>query len=251
MTRNRMKSLSTLSLSVFVAVASWLSCGATFAQEETDVATSMGVGMQSRFASGATPITIQRTKIVPGTPMTVSSTMSNILTSNNNASSFGGILARYDLSNFGKFFATGQLQQRPLSERVSQLESIEQDNAVENVEMDRMYPPRLVLDFNERPMHSLTTPTARAQIANKVENAISRFDFDRQVESVKVESVGSTVTISGKVKSERLANLLVNVVSLQAGVEEVINEIEVLNPGEEKVDSVGRPITSRTRTRGR
>ena len=243
MTRNRMKSLSTLSLSVFVVVAAFLTCGVLRAQEETDVATSMGVGMQSRFASGATPIAIERTKIIPGTPMTVTSTMSNILSNNNNTASFGGILARYDLSNFGKFFSTGQLQQRQMSERVNQLDALaDQDNAVENVESDRMYPPRLVLDFNEFPIHSLTTQTARSQITNKIENAISRFDFDRSVESIKVESVGSTVRIYGQVKSERLAKLVVNVVSMQAGVEEVVNDIEVLNPGVENVDAVGRPI---------
>lgn len=212
---------------------------------ETDAAQSMGVGMQSRFASGAEPIEIQRTKIIPGTPMSVNSTMGNILTSNSNSGSFGGILARYDVSNFGKFFGTGEIPQRVVSQRIQELEALETgDNTVENVEPDRMYPPRLVLDFNEFPTHSLTSTSARANMTAQIENAIGRFKFDRSIESVRVELRGGTIILRGAVKSQRLSNLIANVLSMQPGVEAVDNQLVVLTPDSGKVDVYGLPLTT-------
>jgi|BioPla2DNA2_1021312.scaffolds.fasta_scaffold49937_2 hypothetical protein len=208
---------------------------------ETDVAQSMGVGLKSRFASGATPIQLSRTAIVPGTPMTVRSTMSNIMTSGS-SSSFGGILARYDTENFGKFFGTGTLAPRATSSRVDALEDLDQgDNVVENIETERMYPPRLVLDFNQYPIRSLTTTEARSNMSSQIENVIARFDFDRNAEEINVANSGSTVYLRGKVKSARLARLVESVVSLQAGVEEVVNELEILESDAQGVDVFGQP----------
>jgi len=218
---------------------------------EPDVAESIGVGKESRFASGATPITIERTKIIPGTPMSVNSTMSNILRSNNNTASFGGILARYDTSNFGKFFGTGTLTQRAPSARVDALDALDQsDNEVENVEVDRMYPPRLVLDFETFPMHSLSTPTARANMENVMENALARCGFDKKTESIRIVGVGSTLYVRGKVKSRRVADLAVNVASVQPGVERVVDELEV-EETHVKLDVFGRPIRGKQESRMR
>ena len=161
--------------------------------------------------------------------MTVRSTMSNIMTSGS-SSSFGGILARYDTENFGKFFGTGTLAPRATSSRVDALEDLDQgDNVVENIETERMYPPRLVLDFNQYPIRSLTTTEARSNMSSQIENVIARFDFDRNAEEINVANSGSTVYLRGKVKSARLARLVESVVSLQAGVEEVVNELEILS----------------------
>ncbi len=208
---------------------------------ETDVAQTMGVGLQSRFASGATPVQLSRTSIIPGTPMSVSSTMSNMMSGNNN--SFGGILARYDTSNFGKFFGTGTLAPRTNSSRVDALDNLGQaDNEVENIENARMYPPRLVLDFTQFPTRSLATNESRAHIASQVDNVLARFDFDPKTEEVQVENLGSTVYLRGKVRSGRMARLIENVIGLQSGVDKVVNELEIAEPETRAVDVFGKEL---------
>ncbi|MBQ9874991.1 MAG: BON domain-containing protein [Thermoguttaceae bacterium] len=209
---------------------------------ETDVAQSMGVGLKSRFASGATPIQLSRTEIRPGTPMSVNSTMSNMMS--NGGNSFGGILARYDTSTFGKFFGTGALTPRASASRVNALDALAQsDNEVDNLEtVERMYPPRIVIDFDAFPVRALSSPESRDSMRTQIENAISRFEFDVQKEEINVSHVGSTVYLKGKVRSARLARLVGNVVSMQAGVGEVVNEIEVLQPETQNVDLYGRPL---------
>ncbi len=209
---------------------------------EADVAQSMGVGLKSRFASGATPIQLSRTSIIPGTPMSVNSTMSNIMTSGSN-SSFGGILARYDTSNFGKFFGTGTLAPRATSARVDALDNLTQaDNEVENIETERMYPPRLVLDFQEYPIHSLKKSDNQRTLTTHIENVLSRYEFNPDEEEIDVSFSGSTVFLRGNVKSGRLARLVESVVGMQAGVEKVVNELDVLEPETNNVDVFGRQI---------
>ena len=232
-----------------LVVACWFSLTSiSYAQQggatETDAAESMGVGMKSRFASGATPIEIQRTQIIPGTPMSVNSTMSNILTSNRGGA-FGGILARYDTTTFGKFFGTGELPQRTISQRIQELEALDQgDNTVENVEIDRMYPPRLVVDFNELPTRSLKSAASRANMTTQIENVLSRFEFDPHRESVRVEMLGGKLILRGAVQSTRLSQLIANVLSMQPGVDEVDNQLIVLAPDANNVDLFGRPIST-------
>lgn len=214
-----------------------------WAQEagETDVAQSMGVGLQSRFASGATPVQLSRTEIIPGTPMSVSSTMSNMMSGSNN--SFGGILSRYDTSNFGKFFGSGTFVQRTNSSRIDALDNLEQtDNEIDNIENARMYPPRLVIDFNKFPTRSLSSNESRAHLASQVDNVLARFDFDPKTENVQVENVGSTVYLRGKVRSGRMARLIESVIGLQAGVDRVVNELKVAEPEKSVVDVMGRNL---------
>ena len=222
---------------------------------ESDVAESMGVGLKSRFASGATPITIERTQIVPGTPMSVKSTMSNILTSNSGAS-FGGILARYDTSTFGKFFGTTTTAPRAgfSSSRVDALNALDQgDNEIENVEAtDRMYPPRLSIDFREYPTRIASKQKQdgeelkadRLGLATQIDNVLSRCAFDRNSELVRVETVGERVFLRGHVKSERTSRLLESVLSLNLGGEVIVNELTVNTPESENVDLFGRPLDS-------
>ena len=238
-------------LFVFCATLAIFACSlsATFAQApaETDVAQSMGVGLKSRFASGATPIQLSRTEIRPGTPMSVNSTMSNMMSSSGN--SFGGILARYDTSSFGKFFGSGTLTPRASSARVDALDDLAQgDNEVENVEVERMYPPRLSLNFQAYPRRSLTSPESKKAIGGQVENILKRFEarkeFDRQTEEVTITSIGTTVYLRGTVRQGRLSRLLESAIGLQAGVDEVVNELTVLEPETPDVDVFGRPSSS-------
>ncbi|MDO5309117.1 MAG: BON domain-containing protein [Planctomycetia bacterium] len=255
MRRLEMNDLTSIALLVACALCLTLSSArSSVAQTATDsdVAQSMGVGMQSRFASGATPISIERTSIIPGTPMAVNSTMSNIMTTNGRNGSFGGILARYDTSTFGKFFGTGQLTQRTPSTRIDDLDNLTQgDNEVENVEMERMYPPRLTLDFDAFPRRSLTSENARYAITSQVENVMARFNFDKSVETLQIESEGTTIILRGRVKTAREARLLANVVGMQAGVDQVINNLEILTPETDELDVFGRPLRTTPSSSGR
>ena len=233
-------------LSAFVGLCVSFGCVNVWAQaaSETDVAQSMGVGLQSRFASGAKPIELTRTEIVPGTPMTVNSTMNNIMASNR-GNSFGGILARYDTTNFGKFFGSGTLAPHTNSSRVDALENLTQADAdIENVETERMYPPRLWIDFNLLPTRSLSSPDVRTGLGSQITNVLARFDIDPSVENVDFRTEGSTVYLVGKVKYAREAELLKNVISLQGGVNKVVSELEILNPEVRDVNIYGLPSKS-------
>ncbi|MGN1199580.1 MAG: hypothetical protein ACI4SW_02925 [Thermoguttaceae bacterium] len=245
------------------ALALWIvalaSCAGVFddnlcqAQTDTDVAESMGVGMKSRFASGAEPIAIERTKIIPGTPMSVNSTMKNILTSNSGGS-FGGILARYDTSNFGKFFGTGTFTTRPnvSSARVDALTNLDQgDNEVENVETERMYPPRLALDFNKYPTRlssrasSETREVDRLDISSQIENVLTRCDFDPSYERIQAERLGTKIVLNGRVKSFRTSELLERVLTINFGENSIVNNIEIEEANDKEcapLDLYGRPL---------
>lgn len=243
------KVLSAMIALVFLFSASFV-LGQTV---DSDVAESMGVGLKSRFASGATPITIERTQIIPGTPMSVRSTMSNILTSNS-GNSFGGILSRYDTSTFGNFFgATTAPRANVSSSRVDTLTQLEQgDNEIENVEAtDRMYPPRLSIDFREYPTRMVAQQTQkkgeelkaeRRGLATQIDNVLSRCNFDRKTETVRVETLGDHVFLRGHVNSARTSRLLESVLSLNFGGEVVVNELTVRDSETSDVDLFGRPV---------
>ncbi|MBQ7112541.1 MAG: BON domain-containing protein [Thermoguttaceae bacterium] len=217
------------------------------AQEEVDATASLGVAQQSRFADGAEPVAMERAQIVPGTPLAVNSTMQRLISSSRG--SFGGILARYDTENFGKFFGGGSVALRDLtalSDRLSELEDLAAgDNEVDNdVEVARMYPPRLALDFAEFPTRSLTAKTSQTNLAAQIENVVARFSVDKSVESFSYESKDGVVYLRGKLKSTRMIRMLENVVSMQPGVRKVVNEIKPLAPEPTAVDVFGRPLKS-------
>lgn len=213
------------------------------AAPELEVSESMGLGQQSRFVSGAAPISIDRTTIVPGTPLSVSSTMQNIIASGGR-NSFGGILARYDTANFGKLFGTGTMAQREPTNRVDELEEAP-DNEVDNdLDVARMYPPRLSLDFNEFPTRALGSNEARLNLKAQIANVLSRCDFDSSAEEFRVETAENVVYLTGTVRTTRLAFLLESVLAMQPGVERVVNRLEITEPTTQKVDVFGRPIDS-------
>lgn len=217
------------------------------AQEDVDATASLGVAQQSRFADGAEPVAMERAQIVPGTPLAVNSTMQRLISSSRG--SFGGILARYDTENFGKFFGGGSVALRDLtalSDRLDELEDLASgDNEVENdVEVARMYPPRLALNFAEFPTRSLTAKTSQTNLAAQIENVVARFPVDKGVESFAYESKDGVVYLRGKLKSTRMIRMLENVVSMQPGVRKVVNEIKPLAPEPTAVDVLGRPVKS-------
>ena len=230
---------------VAASAASILSAANVGAQEEVDATASLGVAQQSRFAGGAEPVAMDRAQIVPGTPLAVNSTMQRLIASSRG--SFGGILARYDVDSFGKFFGGGSVALRDLtalSDRLSELEDLAAgDNEVDNdVEVARMYPPRLALNFADFPTRSLTTRSAQTNLASQIENVVARFPVDKSVESFAYETKGNVVYLRGKLKSTRMIKTLENVVSMQPGVVKVVNEIKPLEPETGAVDVFGRPL---------
>lgn len=234
-------------LSVAASAFLTLSVANVEAQEEADATASLGVAQQSRFADGAEPVAMDRAQIVPGTPLAVNSTMQRLISSSRG--SFGGILARYDTENFGKFFGGGSVALRDLSALSNRLDELEDlaagDNEVENdVEVARMYPPRLALNFSDFPTRSLTTRSAQTNLAAQIENVVARFPVDKNVESFAYESKGNVVYLRGKLKSTRMIKTLENVISMQPGVAKVVNEIKPLEPETGVVDVFGRPLKS-------
>jgi len=232
-------------LSVAATAFLALSAANVEAQEEVDATASLGVAQQSRFADGAEPVAMERARIVPGTPLAVNSTMQRLISSS--SGSFGGILSRYDTANFGKFFGGGSVALRDLtalSDRLAELEDLAAgDNEVENdVEVARMYPPRLAMNFAEFPRRSLASGSAQMNLATQIENVVARFPVDKNVESFAYEAKGNVVYLRGKLKSTRMIKTLENVVSMQPGVAKVVNEIKPLEPATSKVDVFGRPL---------
>ena len=131
------------------------------------------------------------------------------------------------------------------SSRVDALENLTQADAdIENVETERMYPPRLWIDFNLLPTRSLSSPDVRTGLGSQITNVLARFDIDPSVENVDFRTEGSTVYLVGKVKYAREAELLKNVISLQGGVNKVVSELEILNPEVRDVNIYGLPSKS-------
>ncbi|MBR5626190.1 MAG: hypothetical protein IKW74_01050, partial [Thermoguttaceae bacterium] len=208
------------------------------AQDATEPTDSMGIGLESRFASGATPVTVQRTTITPGTPMSVQSTMESMINTGS-SNQFGGILGRYDTSQFGKFFGMGSLTERTIPTRDLNID-IDMDNTVENtIQIARMYPPRLIVDFNEMPTSTIQSHDVQDNISLQINNILNRFDFDPTKEQVELVSRGDSLILRGKVRSERLAQKLEFVLSMQAGIDNLKNELVILEPADTPTDLFG------------
>ena len=58
------------------------------AQKQSETAESLGLGGASRFDAGYSPIVLDRTSIVPGTPFNVKPTMDNLVSGSKTSNSF-------------------------------------------------------------------------------------------------------------------------------------------------------------------
>ena len=155
---------------------------------------------------------------------------------------------------FGKFFgATTAPRTGVSSSRVDALTALEQgDNEIENVETtDRMYPPRLSIDFREYPTRIAAKQNQdeeglkadRKGLTIQIDNVLSRCDFDVKSESVRVETSGGRVFLRGYVNSERTSRLLESVLALNYGGEIVVNELRIRDSETQNVDLFGRPVS--------
>lgn len=189
---------------------------------------SLGMGMESRFNSGVTPITIERINIVPGTPLVVKPTMDNM--TGTGAGSFGGILSRYDKSTFGKFFAAGSLDAQTTISR-SKLDNVSLgDNLIDNSDstIARMYPPRLFIEATDFPITTVPTEQIKKNVASQLNNVLSRYDLDPALERVELLFQDGLLILQGQIRSKDRSETLANVLSMEPGIQQVENRLIVL-----------------------
>ncbi|MDO5581916.1 MAG: hypothetical protein Q4G69_12365 [Planctomycetia bacterium] len=204
----------------------------TAAVEESESSENMGMGLESRFDSGVEPMKFDRMNIVPGTPMTVKPTMDNMV-SDSKGRATGGILSRYDTTNFGKFFASGSLTQPTYTDRTAKLDDLSQrDNAFQNrqTQIDRIYPPRLYSNPDELPTTDGNAPEVKTNIANAIRGIENRFELKSRGEKIFTKLENGVLTLTGNLRSSDLADTIVNVLSMEAGIDRIENKIIILEP---------------------
>lgn len=200
--------------------------------EESETSANMGVGLESRFNSGIQPMKFDRMNIIPGTPMTVKPTMDNMVSDSKGRAS-GGILSRYDTSNFGKFFASGSLNQPTYADRTSKLGDLSQrDNAFQNraTRIERIYPPRLFSDPNELPIMKVDSPEVQMNVENTIRGLGKRFEFEKYGEKIFTRFDTGVLVLTGNLRSSELADTIVNILSMEAGIDRIENKIIILEP---------------------
>lgn len=190
----------------------------------TEATETLGVGLESRFNSGSTPVQAERVNITPGSPMNVKPTMDTMV--GGDEKSFGGILSRYDTSNFGKFFASGSLAAKVTAAKATKLQM--EDSRIDNSRADasRLYPPRLEWNPDEFPVSSLETPEVRQNVVHQVRNLEKRLGLSEgQVELV---FSADCLILRGRIHSRDQANSIVNVLAFEPGVDRIENQLTVL-----------------------
>lgn len=192
---------------------------------------SLGVGLESRFDSGVKPITAERVRIVPGTPLTVKPTMDNLITTQGQHS-FGGILGRYDTSNFGKFFDSGSFT--PLTNETPTTPASRHDSAsmLADSSSGRIYPPRLTFDENEMPLSDGFSPIVQKNIIAQVQNVARQLGFDPTKEKVELVFEGRTLILTGQILSKDHSTTLERVLSMEPGIDRVENRIATADSSE-------------------
>ena len=202
----------------------------------SDTAATLGLGAQSRLGSGYSPIQLERTEIIPGVPFNVKPTMDNFISAGGQAS-YGGILNRYDMTNFGRFF----------SSRTTNLSAAAAERALPasggNTVIDnalgepRMYPPRIDISTERYPTTQLSSPETRTRIDQTVRRILEVNPLEPSEEKLILVFKENSVFLRGTVKSPRTAERLMLGLGMEPGVENVINELEIVetqkNPSNE------------------
>ncbi|MBR5414350.1 MAG: hypothetical protein IK105_00245 [Thermoguttaceae bacterium] len=206
----------------------------TEAQQQSETAESLGLGGASRFDTGYSPIVLDRTSIVPGTPFNVKPTMDNLVSSSK--TSMGGILNRFDTTRFGQMFgsgATAAVAAAPITRKTPPVAVAATTGAV----APEVYPPGLEMD-GQQPDARGVDESARRKTARKIscdiDEVLSRYPLTDPEEGVTFDLEGTKVTLRGRVNSSYVADVLVLAVEMEPEVEKVVNEIVSLNSGEEE-----------------
>ena len=216
-----------LAFFLFLAGRSGGPLSAQTATAVSETSASLGLGNQTRFSSGFEPIKIERTNIVPGRPFKVKATMDNFISSSKE--SFGGILNRYDTSQFGKFFTLdkgatvgGAMPDRTIPPQAASL-------TAGKTGAEQMYPPRLAIDGAAYPSTDCAAPAFKQSIDRAVRRILDKRPLEKDIERLELVFQGEKIVLRGEVKSKQTAETFQLALGMEPGVAEVVNEMKVLS----------------------
>lgn len=223
MTRSQNRFRFRTALIIAAAVLFFLA-GKAEAQKQSETAESLGLGGASRFDTGYSPITIDRTKIVPGVPFNVKPTMDNLV--NTSKTSMGGILNRFDTSKFGQMFSAGDLA--TASAAISRTgKKGEEHQTVSSAPAPKIYPPQLEMDYRESPPSDATNPEIKKKINRHLGEVLDRYPLTGADEQVILVFEGRKLILRGQIDSSYTAEILVLTMQMEPGIDEVVNELQI------------------------
>ena len=203
------------------------------AQKQSETAESLGLGGASRFDAGYSPIVLDRTSIVPGTPFNVKPTMDNLVSGSK--TSMGGILNRFDTTKFGQMFSSTPAA-AVAAAAVTRKTPAVAVAATAGANAPKVYPPRLEMDGEDR----LAGPDpaeydeTRRRIKRDLIEVLLRYPLTSPEEGISFILEGNTLTLRGRINSSYTVDILVLTVEMEPGVEKVINEIVTPESGGEE-----------------
>ena len=205
----------------------------TEAQQQSETAESLGLGGVSRFDAGYSPIVLDRTSIVPGTPFNVKPTMDNLVAGSK--TSMGGILNRFDTTKFGQMFSAGTapaVAAAPITRKAPAVTVA----TTTGTNAPKVYPPQLELEGEQQLLE--TSPDEfdrlRMQIKRDLVEVLSRYPLSGPEEGVSFVLEGTTLTLRGRIDSAYTVDILVLTVEMEPGIEKVVNEIATTESGGEE-----------------
>lgn len=224
-------------LTFFAAAHGW---GQTAGTATTSTTESLGLGVETRFNSGYSPITLDRPNITPGQPFNIRPTMDSLV-SGGKSGSFGGLLRRYDMSGFGRIFAT-RAANAALAASLARNLPPPADTTVVNVSDEpRMYPPRLKTDPDDFPSLDLNSDEKRREIDHCVCNILDRYPLHPK-DSLTINADGDRLVLHGQVRSKRTIEALASGLGLVPGVFAVDNQIEYVEDPEAEKERPKDPL---------
>ena len=212
---------------IFLLVCAFCPFSALTAQQ-SETAASLGLGT-SRFDSGYSPIVISHTTIVPGTPFNVKPTMDNLISTSK--TSMGGILTRFNTSNFGQIFNGPAIPAAPAATSAIARKAPPPPAPPAVVPGNQPYPPRLVLDEDFPQTRESVDFDTREKIEQITKEILARNNDLYSTCRVGFDYEGRTVTLRGNVDSAYVADLIALAVEMEPGIDRVVNELAV--PDEE------------------
>lgn len=189
----------------------------------TSTTESLGLGV-TRFNSGYSPITLDRPGIRPGQPFNIRPTMDSLV-AGSSGGSFGGLLNRYDMSGFGRIFASRRAVAALAAELTRNLPPPADTTVVNTTDIPHMYPPRLKTDPTDFPLADLNSAEKREEIDLAVRAILERYPLDRR-DSIQIDIDGDRLILSGQIGSQQTIDALALGVGLIPGVFGVDNQIQ-------------------------
>ena len=216
----------TVTVSLFCVVCAEKDVFAQGKAKQSETADALGLGSESRFESGYTPIVIDRTTIVPGIPFNVKPTMDNLVKTS--GPSMGGILNRFDTSKFGRFFGGSADAAAAMPTRNLAPAAKEGVTAAQLSAAPKIYPPRLEINYAESPQTDVADPIIKQKINEHLLGVLDRYPLTSPEEQVILVFQGRTLILRGKIRSDYTSDLLFITMQMEPGIDAVVNELEII-----------------------